>query len=133
MLSFRLHNKLFKKTLLTSLFFIIFFSGCTHKDVHIYEQEDERLTCEKLTKEISDVIDVNYDINSKTGLETRSVFTWILWPVLGAANQTNASIARDKVDERFYRLVKLKKINHCRFTDREFYFMRHKGRLSDNY
>ncbi len=121
------------KNIIFSTTVISLFSACTHKDVEVFQKGDELLNCQKLTTQIADIMDINSDINSDTGLENKSIASWILWPPLGGYNQINASFERDKIDDRFVVLMKLKQKNGCDITLREKRFIKNKGRLSDKY
>ena len=122
--------KSFKNIIYTASI-VSLFTACTHKEVVLYQDGDELLNCKKLSTQIANIIDINSDINSDTGLENKSIATWILWPPLGGLNQINASIARDKLDNRFKYLIKLKQQNNCNITNKEKYFIKNKGRFSD--
>ena len=120
----------------TSLFFMsaLIFTACTPKDVIVYQQEDELLNCRKLTGKIAELMNTNYEINQNTGLEKPSLALWYIAPVAGALNQINASVGRDKVDERFIYLLELKERHGCEFTDKERKFaqLQGKGRVSED-
>lgn len=111
---------------------ITLFSACVPKDVEVYEQGDQLLNCKQLTTKIADLIDTNYKINENTGMEAKSIAAWYIFIPLGGYNQFSASMARDKVDERFAYLTNLKKKNGCKFTHREIAFSKYKGRVSEN-
>ena len=117
--------------LFTFILFSLFTTGCFYKNIEVYQDNDELLNCPKLTTKISDIIDINDEINSKTGLETTSLITWIIWPPAGGANQFNASSARSKLDNRFVRLMNLKLDNNCKITNKEIKFINNKGRFTD--
>lgn len=119
-------------TYIATLTIASLFTACTHKNVEIVKNNDETLNCKKLTTQIANVMDINSEINKNTGLENKSIATWILWPPLGGINQVNASIARDKIDSRFNYLIKLKEKNKCKITIKERYYMKYKGRFSEN-
>ena len=121
------------KKLISTVSIIGLFTACTHKEVEVYKKGDDLLNCKKLTTQTSDIIDINNEINNNTGLGNRSIASWVLWPPMGGLNQVNASIARDKLDDRFIYLIKLKQKNSCDITNEEKYFMKHKGRVSDNF
>jgi len=118
---------LLKKSLLI-LLTGFFLTACTPKDVTVYQQEDELLNCRKLTGKIAELMHTNSVINENTGLEKTSLALWYLSPVVGVVNQVNASVGRDKIDERFIYLLKLKKRHGCRFTDKEIEFSKIKGK-----
>ena len=109
----------------------IAFNGCSYKEVEVRKQTDELLNCQKLTTQIADLMDINKDINSKTGVETSALTSWILWPPIGAYNQYKAYNSRDKIDKRLKYLLMLKYQHKCRITNSERYYMKHKGRWSD--
>ena len=116
-----------KKTIL--LFLPIFIlTACIPKDVEVYQQEDELLNCIKLTGKLAELMNTNNEINENTGLEDRSLFLWYLSPLGGVINQVQASEGRDKVDERFDYLVKLKHRQGCGFTDKEIAFSKLQGK-----
>lgn len=112
---------------------MILFSACTPKDVTVYQQEDELLNCRKLTGKIAELININNEVNLNTGLEKPSVALWYFVPLGGVLNQINASENRDRIDERFDYLLKLKERQGCEFTDKERAFakLKGKGRFSE--
>jgi len=122
-----------KKTLLVSLPLFLF-TACIPKDVTVYQQEDELLNCIKLTGKLAELMNTNSEINDNTGFEEPSVALWYLSPLAGIINQIRASEGRDKVDERFEYLVKLKHKQGCGFTDKEIAFskLQGKGRFSED-
>ena len=125
-------NKYIKKSIfILSTSFI--FVGCSYKNIETYQKNDENLNCYQLTTKIADLIEDNYKINETTGLEEKSLITWIIWPVFGTYNQYKASEARDGVDKRLDRLIKLKSSQGCQLEDRERYFINNKGRFSDSF
>jgi len=111
------------------------FVACIPKDVTVYQQEDELLNCKKLTGKIAELMHTNSQINEHTGLEDTSVALWYVSPVAGIINQMKASKGRDKIDDRFLYLLKLKKRQGCEFTDKEIAFskLKGKGRFSEDY
>lgn len=111
---------------------IFLLNGCSYKNIETYQNNDDNLNCSQLSTKIADLIDDNNKINETTGLEEKSIFTWIIWPVFGTYNQYKASNSRDSVDSRYNRLINLKYNQGCELTDKERYFMQHKGRFSDN-
>jgi len=123
-----------KNNIKNSIFILstaILFNACSYKNIETYQNNDNNLNCNQLTTKIADLIDENSKINETTGLEDKSIFTWIIWPVFGTYNQVKASNSRDSVDNRYERLIKLKYNQGCEITDKERYFMNHKGRFSD--
>ncbi len=104
-------------------------TSCTHKNVEVYQKEDELLNCAKLTTKVADLMDVNDNINKKTGFETNNIISWIFWPPIVIFNQANAFISRDKIDARFNYLMDLKRVNNCTTTHRETMFIYEKGRI----
>ncbi len=123
-------NKLFTNFVITVLIMSLF-TSCTHKDIEVHQDNDAILSCNKLTTQIANLIDINDDINSDTGLENKSIASWILWPPIGGYNQINASFERGKLDKRFIHLMKLKQKNNCNITFKERKFIQDKGRFSD--
>lgn len=119
----------------TGLLFLsaLFFTACTPKDVVVYQQEDELLNCRKLTGKIAELMNTNEEINKKTGLEKPSLILWYFFPAGGVINQVDASVGRDKIDNRFNYLIKLKVRQNCDFTDKEIEFskLNGKGRFSE--
>ncbi|MEA3316054.1 MAG: hypothetical protein U9Q30_09380 [Campylobacterota bacterium] len=123
-----------KSNIKNSIFIIstaILFNACSYKNIETYQNNDNNLNCNQITTKIADLIDENSKINETTGLEDKSIFTWIIWPVFGTYNQFKASNSRDSVDSRYERLINLKYNQGCELTDKERYFMNNKGRLSD--
>ena len=115
------------------LFFITFcFIACVPKDVETYQQGDQLLSCNQVSTQIADLIDINYEVNENTGLESRSIATWYIFTPLGVYNQFTAFNTRDSIDNRFNYLVKLKQQNNCKLTRREIAFKNYKGRISEN-
>jgi hypothetical protein len=112
-----------------------FFTACTPKDVTVYQQEDQLLNCKKLTAKLAELMHTNSEVNENTGLEKSSLSLWLIHPVAGALNQIDASSARDKIDERFLYLLKLKQRQNCSFTDKEIAFskLQGKGRFSEDF
>jgi len=110
-------------------------TACTSKDVIVYQQEDELLNCNKLTGKIAELINTNHEVNQNTGLEKPSLAIWYLLPAAGIINQVDASKSRDKIDERFNYLIKLKQRQNCAFTDKEIAFskLKGKGRFSEDF
>jgi len=113
----------------------ILFTACTPKDVTVYQQEDQLLNCKKLTAKLAELMNTNSEINQNTGLEKPSIALWAINPVVGVINQVDASTGRDKVDERFLYLLKLKQRQKCTFTDKEMAFskLKGKGRFSEDF
>ena len=111
----------------------LLFSACTPKDVTVYQQEDELLNCRKLTAKIAELMYTNSEINANTGLEKPSLALWYLFPPAGVVNQVDASVGRDKIDNRFLYLLQLKERQGCEFTDKERAFaqLKGKGRFSE--
>lgn len=118
--------------LITSLIASTFLSGCSYKDVEVYQKNDHLLNCQKLSTQIANIIDENDNINENTGLENKSVITWVFWPPLGVYNESKAAIARNKIDERFEHLIRLKYKNNCKISMKEKIYMTNKGRLYNN-
>jgi len=120
----------------TILFFlpIFIFTACIPKDVEVYQQEDELLNCIKLTGKLAELMNTNNEINDHTGMENSSLVLWYFSPPVGVINQVRASEGRDKIDERFDYLVKLKYRQGCKFTDKEIAFskLQGKGRFSED-
>ena len=114
---------------------VIVFTSCTPKDVVVYQQEDELLNCRKLTGKIAELMNTNSEINQNTGLEKPSLALWYLFPPAGVVNQIDASVGRDKIDNRFQYLLELKERQGCEFTDKERAFaqLQGKGRFSERY
>lgn len=110
----------------------ILFSGCSYKEIEVYQKNDTKLSCEKLSTHIADIIDENDKINETTGLKEKSVLAWIFWPPFGAYNETKAALAKNKLDERFEHLIRLKYKNNCKISLVEKKYMLEKGRLFDN-
>jgi hypothetical protein len=121
-----------KNTILI-IFSALLLIACTPKDVTVYQQEDELLNCRKLTGKIAELINTNSEINQNTGLEKTSLALWYINPIAGVVNQVNASEGRNKIDDRFSYLIKLKKRQNCDFTDKEQEFaeLKGKGRFSE--
>ena len=113
----------------------LFFTACTPKDVTVYQQEDELLNCLKLTGKLAELMNTNSQINQNTGLEKSSLALWAINPIVGVVNQVDASTGRDKIDDRFNYLVKLKLRQNCQFTDKEIAFskLKGKGRFSEDF
>ncbi len=113
----------------------IFFTACTPKDVTVYQQEDQLLNCKKLTSKLAELMNVNSEINQNTGLEKSSLALWAIHPVAGVINQVDASTGRDKVDNRFIYLLKLKQRQNCQYTDKEIELAKFqgKGRFSEDF
>jgi len=111
------------------------FTACTPKDVMVYQQEDELLNCRKLTGKLAELMNTNNVINQNTGLEKSSLALWVIHPIVGVVNQVDASVGRDKIDDRFNYLIKLKMRQSCEFTDKERAFseLRGKGRFSEDF
>ena len=111
----------------------LFFTACTPKDVTVYQQEDELLNCRKLTGKLAELMNTNNEINQNTGLEKSSLALWYLFLPAGVVNQVDASVGRDKIDDRFNYLIKLKSRHNCQFTDKEIAFskLKGKGRFSE--
>lgn len=114
---------------------ILLFTACTPKDVTVYQQEDELLNCKKLTGKIAELMYTNQQINENTGLEKSSLAMWYLFPPAGVVNQIDASVGRDKIDDRFNYLLELKERQNCEFTDKERAFakLKGKGRFSEDF
>lgn len=114
---------------------ILLFTACTPKDVTVYQQEDELLNCKKLTGKIAKLMYTNQQINENTGLEKSSLAMWYLFPPAGVVNQIDASVGRDKIDDRFNYLLELKERQNCEFTDKERAFakLKGKGRFSEDF
>ena len=119
----------------TGLIFLsaLLFIACTPKDVTVYQQEDELLNCRKLTGKIAELMNTNSEINQNTGLEKTSLALWYIFLPAGVVNQIDASVGRDKIDNRFTYLIKLKYRQNCEFTDKEIEFskLQGKGRFSE--
>ena len=124
-----MYNKIINLVGILSILFL--FNACSSKEVELHQRGDELLNCQKLTTKIANIIDINSDINDKTGLETKSIATWVIWPPLGGLNQVNASFQRGDVDDRFIELMNLKIRNNCKLTISEKSFIKDKGRFSD--
>ncbi len=124
-----MNKYLYKISFIVSLSFLI--NGCTFKEVEVIKHTDKLLSCEKLSTQIADLMDINNDINEETGLKKLSLTAWIIWPPIGVYNQYNAYMARDKIDDRLDHLIELKYKYRCNITPKERYYMRYKGRLSD--
>jgi len=120
----------------TGLLFLsaLIFTACTPKDVTVYQQEDELLNCRKLTGKIAELMNINNEINQNTGLEKSSLALWYVLPIAGVVNQIDASVGRDKIDNRFNYLLELKDRQNCEFTDKEIAFakLKGKGRFSED-
>lgn len=116
-------------------FSTLLFTACTPKDVTVYQQEDELLNCQKLTGKIAELMNINSEINQNTGLEKSSLALWYLLPPAGVVNQIDASVGRDKIDNRFNYLLELKERQGCEFTDKERAFakIKGKGRFSEDF
>ena len=121
------------KQIILVFFTALIFTACTPKDVTVYQQEDELLNCRKLTGKIAELMYTNSEINANTGLEKTSLALWYFYPIAGVVNQIDASVGRDKIDDRFIYLLKLKKRQGCSFTDKEIEFskLKGKGRFSE--
>ena len=122
-----------KKNILIFLSIFIF-AACVPKDVEVYQQEDELLNCIKLTGKLAELMNTNNEINEHTGIEDTSLILWYFSPLGGVLNQVKASEGRDKIDDRFAYLVKLKHRQGCGFTDKEIAFskLQGKGRFSED-
>ena len=106
----------------------LIFTSCTFKEVDVQKNTDELLSCKKLTTQIADLMDINKDINEETGLAKTSLTLWIVWPPIGAYNQYNAFVARDKIDNRLDHLLQLKYQNRCYVTSKEKYYIKQKDK-----
>jgi len=117
------------KNILLSSITLLTFTACSYKQVEVYQKEDQLLNCNKLTTKIADLKDLNSHINKNTGIEEKSLITWIFWPPLGGYNQINASKSRSKIDQRLNYLLELKDRNNCEPTNQEIQFSIDKGRF----
>ena len=123
--------KQIKVLLLLWLIFLI--NGCSYKQADTYKNNDELLTCKKLSTQIADIIDENRYVNENTGIEDTSLVMWIAYIPVGIYNQVRAYGSRDSLDERYERLIQLKRQNGCNITYREKMYAQDKGRFSDNF
>ncbi len=123
-------NKIINIILLTLL--TTFFTACVPKDVEVYQQGDQLLSCNQITTKIADLIDINYEVNENTGLEIKSIAAWYIFTPLGAYNQFSAFDARNNIDKRFNYLINLKQQYGCELTHREIAFKKYKGRVSED-
>ncbi|MEA3512488.1 MAG: hypothetical protein U9R37_02705 [Campylobacterota bacterium] len=125
-----------KKNILTKLssltLIVTLFTACGYKEVEVYQNGDELLNCNKITTKIADLIDINKDINDRTGFDETSLAAWVFWPPYGLYNEIKGVNAKNRLDERFEYLIVLKNKNGCNLTNKEKMFLRYKGRVYGN-
>lgn len=88
-------------------------AGCTHTNVATRKVSDDRLTCQEIIAETSEVTMVLSNIDDKTGFSGRNVAMGVFfWPGI-VVNQMNAGDARRAANERLATLADLYSKKGC--------------------
>lgn len=102
-----------KALILFSGVIIVSISGCTHKNVDVYKTTDNRLNCNEILLEMSEIKAIKQEIDDKTGLSGRNIgMGLVFWPGI-IVNQMNAGDARKLANSRMDRLVALAEKKNC--------------------
>ncbi len=92
---------------------VVLMAGCTHQKVDVTQIDDSRKSCGQIETELSQLDDMENDIDEKTGLSGRNVgMALLFWPGI-LVNEMNASDAEDRIRQRKERLVALYEDKNC--------------------
>ena len=92
---------------------LIVVGGCTHRNVAISKNTDDKLSCLDLVEERAEINNLLSDIDDKTGFSGRNVAMGIFfWPGI-LVNQMNAGDAREAAQKRLVLLSEIEKKLNC--------------------
>lgn len=101
-----------KKIILTLAVFVLV-TGCTHQKVDVSQVDDRNKTCEQIKTELSQLDEMEKDIDEKTGFSGRNVgMALLFWPGI-IVNEMNADDAEDRIRDRKNRLVQIYSDKSC--------------------
>jgi len=100
-----------KLFLLATLTFMV--SACTHSKIDVTEIDDTTKSCQQLKSELSQLDEMDRDIDEKTGFSGRNIgMALVFWPGI-LVNEMNANDAEERIRDRKKHLVRIYNDNNC--------------------